>query len=262
MNLRGYLKLAQAPFLRMLAYRTGSLFWCVQIVLRIYLMKILWTAVYGGGGAVEGVTLPMMITYATLASVLALLTRSDVPWWLERKLRDGSIVVDLIRPYGFLRYLLVSSLGETILWRGPIAVIVLIGSLLFIDLQPPADALGYAVSLILAVGVGFLLSTIIGLVAFWTLQLYGFRMIFSFLSDFLAGGLIPLWLLPSWLAQIARYLPFQCLANLPLSIYIGRIEGAEAWIALGVQAVWIAVLSLVVWLMWKAAERKVIVQGG
>ena len=265
MNLRGYLKLAQAPFQTMLAYRAATLFHCLGVLLRVYLMRFFWTAVYGGGGAVEGIALPMMITYATLSNVQGLVASSDVPWWVQHKVRDGSIMIDLIRPYGFLRFLVASSAGQSLLWHGPMALLVLAASLLFVHLQPPASpaaGLGYTASLILAIGVNFCLSTIIGLTAFWTLELTAFNWMFDFLSLFLSGGLVPLWFLPLWARRVAEWLPFQSLAHLPLSIYIGKIEGATVWTALLKQAAWILVLSALARLIWRAAERKVIVQGG
>lgn len=262
MNLRGYLKLAQAPFQMMLAYRTATFIECLGVVLRVYLMLVLWTAVYGGGGAVEGITLPMMITYATLSNVQGLVTSSYVHWGVQRKVRDGSIVIDLIRPYGFLRSLLASSVGGSLLWDGPMAGFTLPASLLFVDLQPPAAGVAYLASLILAIGVGFFLTVIVGLAAFWTLEITAFNMIFEFLSLFLPGGLVPLWFLPPWMRRIAEWLPFQSLAHLPLSIYIGKVEGRAVWMALLKQAAWIGVLSAIAWLIWKATERKIIVQGG
>jgi ABC-2 type transport system permease protein len=141
----------------------------------------------------------------------------------------------------------------------------LVVSLFFVDLRPPASleaCLAYLASLVLALGVNFLISTLVGLVAFWTLELFGFNVIVRFLSEFLSGGLIPLWFLPPWARRIAELLPFQSLAHLPLSIYIGKIEGAAIWIALLKQAAWVVVLSALAWLIWRAAERKIIVQGG
>jgi len=179
--------------------------------------------------------------------------------------RDGSIVIDLIRPYGFLRSLAASNLGGALLWGGPMAGFTLAASLLLVHLRPPASpaaGLAYLASLILAMVVNFCLLAMVGLVAFWTLELMGFNMIFEFVSLFLSGGLIPLWFLPLWMRRIAEWLPFQSLAHLPLSIYIGKIEGAAIWMALLKQAAWIGVLSVIVWLLWKTAERKIIVQGG
>ncbi len=265
MNLRGYLRLAQAPFQTMLAYRAATFIECLGILLRVYLMRVFWTAVYGGGGPVEGITLPMMITYATLSNIQGIVTSSWVQWEVQRKVRDGNIVIDLIRPYGFLRSLAASNLGGALLWGAPQAGLVLAASLLFVDLQPPASlaaGLAYLASLSLAMVVNFCLLTLVGLVAFWTLELVGFNMIFEFVSLFLSGGLIPLWFLPLWAWRIAEWLPFQSLAHLPLSIYIGKIEGAAIWMALLKQAAWIVVLVVVVRLIWRAAERKLIVQGG
>jgi ABC-2 type transport system permease protein len=264
-SLRGYLKLAQVPFQTLLTYRAAAFLDCVGVLLRVYLMRVFWTAVYGGGGAVEGITLPMMVTYATLSSVQGFITSSNVQWIVQRKVRDGSIAIDLIRPYKFLHSLLAWNLGESLLRGGLMAGVTLVAALLFVHLQLPATptaGVAYSVSLFLAVGVNFLISTVMGLAAFWTLELFGLNLIVRFLSEFLSGGLVPLWFLPLWARRIAGFLPFQSLAHIPLSIYIGKFEGIAMWTALLKQAAWIGVLAVVAWLVWKAAERRVVVQGG
>jgi ABC-type uncharacterized transport system permease subunit len=79
---------------------------------------------------------------------------------------------------------------------------------------------------------------------------------------FFSGQMIPLWIFPPLLAQIAVLLPFQLLVSVPLSIYIGRLEGVQAVRALGLQAAWAAGLLLLGRMMWRKAHHKLVVQGG
>ena len=48
-----------------------------------------------------------------------------------------------------------------------------------------------------------LLNVLIGLVAFWTLEMNGFRMIYRLVGNFATGALIPLWFMPDLMRAIA-----------------------------------------------------------
>jgi ABC-type uncharacterized transport system permease subunit len=61
---------------------------------------------------------------------------------------------------------------------------------------------------------------------------------------------------------LAELLPFQTQANIPVSIYIGRLEGVDALRGLVVQAVWVVLLGIVVRFVWSRALRRVVIQGG
>lgn len=264
-SLRGYLKLAQIEVQTVLAYRASTLLWCLVSLLRIYLLAVFWTAVYHGGGAVEGVTLGAMITYATLSMIqVNFVIETNAPWYIQERIREGNIIFDLLRPYRFLVARFASTLG-TIFWTIPIAAGTALISALYAHIQPPASAriaLVYCLSLLLGVLVNYLISMLIGLLAFWTTELSGINWLTNMVVSFLAGAIVPFWFLPRAVQDIANLLPFQGIVYLPLSIYIGRISGRAIWVALAQQVFWIFALAGIVWLVWQAAQRKLIVQGG
>lgn len=74
--------------------------------------------------------------------------------------------------------------------------------------------------------------------------------------------MIPLWLFPDVVQNVSRYLPFQYTYQAPLEIYIGRIPPSGALPVLLIQAVWIVGLTVVLALIWRRAQARVIVQGG
>jgi ABC-2 type transport system permease protein len=106
------------------------------------------------------------------------------------------------------------------------------------------------------------MGLLMGMIAFWTLETSGIQAIYRFANLFFAGGLVPLWLFPQTVRTVAELLPFQTQANIPVSIYVGRLAGADALRGLGVQAVWVVILGLLVRVMWGRAMRKVVIQGG
>ncbi|MBI3973909.1 MAG: ABC-2 family transporter protein, partial [Chloroflexi bacterium] len=78
----------------------------------------------------------------------------------------------------------------------------------------------------------------------------------------LAGGIAPLWFFPEWFRGAAALLPFAGFAHTPLSIYIGRLSGADAWAAIGLQVGWTCALAIAGRGLWHLAVRKLVVQGG
>jgi ABC-2 type transport system permease protein len=57
-----------------------------------------------------------------------------------------------------------------------------------------------------------------------------------------SGNLLPLLLFPDWMRTVMFVQPFAGLLDIPLRIYFGRLAGADAWLGIGLQIFWIAVL--------------------
>jgi ABC-2 type transport system permease protein len=83
-----------------------------------------------------------------------------------------------------------------------------------------------------------------------------------YVLELLSGLLMPIPFFPDWLAGISRWLPFQAIAYVPSSIYLGRFSGADLAAALGLQAAWALVLVGAGALLWKVEARRLTVQGG
>ncbi|MGH2377268.1 MAG: ABC transporter permease [Candidatus Limnocylindria bacterium] len=246
------------------AYRFQILFQLIGLLLQIFLLKVVWTAVYADRASVEGVDLATLLTFLTIANLQIWIIFPEGGEDLQQKVREGKIAQDLARPVGLLGQLLAYQLGMTlgflpmILVATPVAFVVGV-------LQAPASpeaALLYGLSVVLAYAVVALMGLILGLVAFWTLETTGMWAIYRFANLFFAGGLVPLWLFPGPLRTVAELLPFQTQAHIPVSIYIGRLAGTDAARGLLIQAAWILILALVVRFVWSKALRRVVVQGG
>ena len=263
-NLPAYLQLTSMVVQTAYAYRFEIVLYMVSMVLQIYLLRVVWTAVYAGRESVAGLPLPALITYLTLAQVQTTLLMPDLAWRLHRRVREGTIAIDLARPAPFLSQLLAQTVGDTAAYL-PFAALAFPLAALAGNVQPPASpaaALLYLVSLALAYLVTVLIGLLIGLLAFWTLEFSGFMLMYRFVNAFFAGALVPLTFFPDWLRTVAELLPFQTQAFLPVSIYLGQLQGADALGAVGVQAVWVALLAGLAGFGWRRAMYRVVVQGG
>ncbi|ARQ72670.1 hypothetical protein CAG99_26680 [Streptomyces marincola] len=246
------------------AYRGSYLLTFATLLLQIFLMKAVWTGVYAQREEVGGVTLDTMIAYATLAAVQYRLLNPMPSSPIPQRVREGKVAVDLLRPVGFLSQMLAAQVGIA-LAALPAIAIALPFALLVGGAQAPSSAwsiVGYSIALLLGMLVNQLLYLILALVAFWTLETTGIDMMYRFAAQFLSGALVPLWFMPGTIKALAELLPFQATSYTPVAIYLDEIQGAAITRALGVQLMWILVLSGLAALVWSRAKRRIVLQGG
>lgn len=120
----------------------------------------------------------------------------------------------------------------------------------------------FGVTLILGFLVVAAFSTLIYVIAFFTISPQGLKITVSSAMEFFTGAVIPLPFLPEKAAAIIELLPFASMQNVPLRIYSGDIAGAAAGKAVCLQVFWLAVLVAAGQLLMRAAERRIVLQGG
>jgi ABC-2 type transport system permease protein len=259
-----YLACARMQFASVLVYRTDYLLTAVVLLVQVYLLRVVWTAVYADRGTANGVTVQTVIAYATLATVQYTLFS---PWrfsQIPQRVREGKVAVDLLRPVGFVGQMIAGQVGGTAA-LAPFMLLALPFALLVGGATAPPStraAAAYAVSLVLAYAISQLLALLVGMVAFWSVENTGFFMIYRVAAQFLSGALVPLWFMPGPLRAVAQVLPFQATAYTPTATYLGEIHGSGLAVALGVQVLWVAVLTALTQLVWSRAVHRVVVQGG
>lgn len=247
----------------MYAYRIWLYLGVLQVFLQLVLMRAIWSAVYGDRETVDGVPIGTMITYLTVVGMLGHIMRIDIADEIHERIDQGRVAVDMVRPVGFVRQMLALNLGQSAaIW---ITLIVVLPGLMVIgSLAPPdSDVLpAFLLSAVLAYTVSTLIWLLVGLSAFWLLDVSGMRAIVWVAGDFLAGALVPIWFMPGPLRAVVEWLPFQAMSFLPASIYVEQARGADIWRALAIQAAWVAALwALAAW-TWRRAQRRLVVQGG
>jgi ABC-2 type transport system permease protein len=184
---------------------------------------------------------------------------------LAERIRTGDVAIDLYRPVGLLGWYLAADLGRAafhFLARG--VGPTLIGLFLF-DIRLPvstAAAVGFLVSLVLAVVTSFAIRFLVASSAFWLLDQSGVKMLSGACAVFFTGMTLPLVIFPEPWRSIALALPWASYLQTPADIWLGKREGIDLLLGLGQQAAWIAVLLLVCHVVLGLATRKVVVQGG
>jgi len=258
-----YFAFATTAFAREATYRMEVFTNVGSLILRVYLVRSLWTALYGQNAAPADIPFHAMITYATVALLMSLVLEIDGTRAIREKIREGSIATDLMKPIVLPFYFFSDGFGQTV-FHALLIVPSLALALLLVHVDVPSFPvfMAFAVSFALGYLVNFLLNFLMNTVAFWTLETFAVQLMVRWASDLLGGQLIPLDFFPGVFGKIVEDLPFAAIYSTPLRIYIGELP-PSAWAgAMGAQLLWLGVFAVFSVTLWRLAERRVTVQGG
>ncbi|MBV8367470.1 MAG: ABC-2 family transporter protein [Candidatus Eremiobacteraeota bacterium] len=234
-----------------------------SLLVRLYLMKAVWTALYAQNAAPAGVPLHAILTYTVVALLMSLVLEIDGTRQIREKIREGTIATDLMKPISLPLYFFSDGVGMTLL-HAVLIVPALVLSLVIVRIGVPAPPVlaAFALSFLLGYVVNFLLNFLMNCVAFWTLETFAVQLMVRWLSDLIGGQIVPLVFFPGVLQKIVLALPFAAVYSTPLLIYLGTIKPSGYLAAMSLQLLWAVVFAGLSWLVWRAAQRRVVVQGG
>jgi ABC-2 type transport system permease protein len=185
---------------------------------------------------------------------------------LADRIRTGEVAADLLRPVPPVVSYLAADLGRfghAMLTRfGPPMVV----GAIFFPLYAPQRAATvplFALSIVLATVVSFAGRFLTNAAAYWLHDARGPIIFWTLASGVLAGLYFPLRLLPDW-AAVMLYVgtPFPSMLQSPADVLVERDGPAMQAGLVVVQAAWCVVLLAACWRTQRAAERKLVVQGG
>lgn len=260
-----YLTLLLMGLQRALAYRMTLLIGMLSGLINLVLLYYLWQTIYHGQTQVGQYDWSMMRTYLVLSyAVNGLLTwRSQSN--IFRTIRTGEVANELLRPLDYFGMQLAQTTGTAIVEGGISALLALAVGLLWLDVAPPVSPSAgglFLLSVVLGFLIKFLISFLIALLCFWTINSVGLMWAQNALVGLFSGALIPLNLLPAWLQTLMTLTPFQGILFIPLSIYLGTVQGLALGGVLLLQIGWIAALTWLAYWLWQPAIRVLEIQGG
>jgi ABC-2 type transport system permease protein len=260
---RPYLEFAKVAFAREATYRFEVFTSIGSLLVRVYLFRMVWTALYLHNAGIRELTLPEAITYSTVALLMSLVMDIDQTRLLVSKLDDGSIATDFMKPIIVPLYFFSDGTGE-VSFHALMIVPSLILALFIVHIQVPDPLVLFVFFLSFFLGylVGLLMNFVLNCIAFWTLEIQAMQLIVTWITDLLGGEVIPLVFFPPMVQSFIYALPFAAMYSTPLLIYVGTIGPEDYLRALLLQVVWIVVFGIGAVLMWRFGSRRVVVQGG
>lgn len=262
-SLEPYIEFAHKAFARESTYRMEVFTEVGSLVIRVYLLRALWTALYAQNIAPMGLPLHSMITYATVALLMSLILEVDGTRSIREKVREGTIATDLMKPISLPLYFFSDGIGQTGLHALLVIPSILFALLLVhIDVPPAPVFLAFIASFALGYLVNFFLNFLMNTISFWTLETFAMQLVVRWVSDLLSGQIIPLSFFPGILGRIVFALPFAAIYSTPLLIYVGIIKPAQYPQYFLAQGLWAVLFAGIATVVWRAAAKRVVIQGG
>ena len=128
--------------------------------------------------------------------------------------------------------------------------------------------MAWLASLVMGFLIGFLLETLIGLIAFWFLEVSSLVFIYMMINYFLSGHMIPLeWISKAsifgiQIGSFVEYLPFRYLAYTPSAIMLGKIPPDQLSRVLLIELAWVVGLLIAVRFAFNRGVKRYSAFGG
>lgn len=246
-----------------LAYLYDFLIRSLFLLVILFIFAQLWRVTYEGvgGGTISGYTFSQMLWYLIFAEAIVL-SSPRLARKIEDEVKKGDIVYQLTRPVSYLLFQYATYMGEAFVL---LPVHLLVGSVLGVTMfGVPYFGFGWLGFLLIVIGgltINFLLNMMLALCAFWVEETRGLEFVYYKIVFTLGGMLLPLETFTGTIRTVADWLPFQAIVYFPAKMAV-QFDAGLIGHMLGVQAIWIAVLSVLLTMIYRKGVKKLNVNGG
>ncbi len=248
-----------------LQYPIANYFFIIGMIAEPVIYMVVWSTVARQqGGSVGGYTPGAFAAYYIVWTLVRNMNLVYTPYGWERRIRNGRLVINLLRPIHPLHedvaYFAGAKVIEILLWL-PLAVIL---SFIFKpDLHPTLlECVVFFVAIWLAYLIRTMTLSLLGMITFWTTRVSALYELYFAAELILSGRLVPLSLMPEWVQKLAWYFPFRWTFGFPIETLVGSMSVNELFGGLGMQLLWVVLGLGAVNIMWKAGIHRFSAVGG
>lgn len=227
--MKKYLEIAKAYMKAQLIWRSDTFVDVILAVSKILFAWILWSILFEGKEQIAGLGFQAMISYYIISSYLFQLEKSaEISRQMTGMLRNGTFSKYMVIPVHTQGYFVAMEAGKTAFSAGIGFLATILW--LFLFRNPFEQKLNFKILLCrtIMVGLGFLfmalLNYFLGILTLKFKEISIFLMIKDNLSAFVTGAVIPLALLPEWITDGMKFLPFYYVTYLPSMLLIGKCQ--------------------------------------
>ena len=262
MTLTKYFEIGKINFINSFAYTFDLLASSVFVALILFIFVSLWKVVFGGQIMIEGFTISMMLWYLVMTESIVT-AQGHVVEEIGEEIKSGQIANYLNKPYNYIFYKYASNIGNGVFrffltfLVASIVVLIFLGGITI----PLISIIPVLITVFLAITLHFAMMALLGVFAFWFEDAKSMHFIYQKIVFTIGGMLLPLEIFPFWLERISAVLPFSYVAYHPAKLFV-KFSFSSFFSVLVFQIIWIAVISLFIFLVFRVCVKKVSVNGG
>lgn len=263
--MKAYLSITKGAFMVGMAYRFGFLFSILGNVLYMSVAYYLWRSIYRESTTMHGLTFHETFLYVALGSSVFILLKNYAEWYIASDIREGTIIITLVKPVDYQLYNLFANLGFlfTNLAIISIPTIILLLVVFRVPIPTGPGLVFFPISLGLAFIISFTFDYLVGLIAFYTESIWGLSYMKEIIIAVFSGALVPLQFFPEGMQRILHWLPFQTMYHTPLMMVTRPDQGlGTLGQMLLVQIAWAVIMVAMARLFYNRAINVIRVSGG
>ncbi|MBR0511310.1 MAG: ABC-2 family transporter protein [Ruminococcus sp.] len=269
MKLKKYLTLTRAGIIEALQFRLSFVVMVIGNLLYLIVVYFLWKAIYASAGTdvVNGMTFTDTLIYLVLATALFNFMEMYTVWEIGRNIQSGKIVLDLLKPMEYRKYLFWSYSGSfvTQFFLTFLPTFIAVSVVTHGAIPMGINLLYFVISVVMAVSINYSIDFIVGTICLYTESIWGINIMKQVIVLLLSGATIPLAFFPDKLRDVVELLPFAAVYDVPLKFLLWdgiSMEPHEPWCMLGFQLFWCIVMLIISKVFWKFSLRQITVNGG
>lgn len=259
-----YLSLIKTSTQQTLAYRSNFFISIMVTVLLFISSFFLWKSVFVGKDTISVYSWGNMKGYL----LVAFMCNTLLSWYSEssisRKILDGSVAMDLIKPYSFYFARLSETIGSSI-FEALVIAVASAALIIMLRIPLPKDLITWVcflLSVLLALIIKFGVVYLFSMLIFLTSSYMGIQWARAAITNLLSGGLVPLVFFPGWCQAIFAYMPFQYIVSFPASIFLNQADLTQIGSHFLQELLWIVLLFILGKALFAFSIRKVTIYGG
>jgi viologen exporter family transport system permease protein len=240
-------------------YRVATYMYLVGMVAEPVIYLVVWTTIADShGGSVQGITAGQFAAYYIVWTLVRNMNIVFTPYGWEWRIREGTYSSLMLRPLHPIHYDLADFAGGKVIW---VLLYLPIAGALALIFNPtfdvtPLELVVFFFAIWGAYLIRSMLLWLLGMVTFWTTRGSAIFETYMMAELLLSGRLVPLPLMPDWAQTLADWLPFKWSFYFPIEVLVGHLSAASLIGGLGMQALWITLGSLAVWVCWRASAKR------
>lgn len=266
-KLMHYFALTRAGIMEELQFRLGTIVTIIGNVIYLVIIYFLWKAIYASSPSdtVNGMTFSDTMIYLVLASALFAAMEMYVTWYLGRGVQNGNIILDILKPIKYEKYIFLLFSGNTII---SILLTLLPTCVIVYFISGRGFALSYnliffAIAIVLGTIVNYYINFIVGTICFYTESVWGINIMKEVVVMLLSGATIPLAFFPEGFRNVVLKMPFQAIYNTPLTLLIRNdMALQERFTMLLTQLFWAVIMCILSRIFFKISIKRITVNGG
>jgi ABC-2 type transport system permease protein len=226
----------------------------------VSVLSSLWrTATAANGGAVAGYSATALTWYVATSEAATVSLNIRLIEETGQEIASGAVAVELLRPASMLAIRVASEIGRALPRLAACVVAGVAFACIAVGRPPRLAACALAApSLVLAVACNLVAQHAFAAISFWVRDARSTWFLYQKLVFVVGGMLLPLEVLPTTMANVAKLLPFMAMAYAPARLAAGHLEPALLVLQLG----WLVVLAGLAVLAFSRGERRLQVVGG